>query len=205
MRNNLLLLVELNFMELFFNLLLISDQYHWDNSFLKECLSEFVVMMVAYNLLLRLHSWNKKCFCLFSIMFYIDISQFFNSIFISVTWGVWNVQYLYYLCTLSWNTFYHAGKNFFQIDVLDVLVPVPPDMHLACTTVDKDVTAWNNFLYVPSFHIIPTFSKNLSLGTNGGRAVKISLCCTISQFLRHNCCWDELGAKYGQRNWGENV
>lgn len=33
MRNNLLLLVALNFMEHFFNLLLISDQYHWGNIF----------------------------------------------------------------------------------------------------------------------------------------------------------------------------
>lgn len=45
--NKMLLIVELNFMEHFLNLVLISNQYHWDNSFLKECLSEFVVMMVV--------------------------------------------------------------------------------------------------------------------------------------------------------------
>lgn len=38
-RKNLLLLVELNLMEHFFNLSLISDHYHWRNSFLKECLN----------------------------------------------------------------------------------------------------------------------------------------------------------------------
>lgn len=48
-----------------------------------------------------------------------------------------------------------------------------------------------------TYHI---FSKNLSLGTSGGRAVEVSLCCTISQFHRYNCCWDELRAKYGQCN-----
>lgn len=76
MRNDLLLLVQLNFMEHFFHPLLISAQYRPDNSFLKECLSEFVVMMVACSLLLRLHSWNKKCFHLFSIIQQEDISQF---------------------------------------------------------------------------------------------------------------------------------
>lgn len=45
------------------------------------------------------------------------------------------------------------------MDVLDVLVPVPPDTHPACTAVDEEAIAWNSFLYILSFHIIPLLAR----------------------------------------------
>lgn len=147
---------------------------------------------VASNLLLRLHSWKKKCFCLFSVMFQIEQEDIYHSFSIplfSLPFEVFEMCNVYITYVHYFEIHFSLQESVFSRWMYQVFWCQCPQRCTWHALLGIRALAWNSFLYIPSFHIIPASSRSLSLGTNGERAVKVSLCCKISQFLWHGCCW----------------